>query len=209
MVDRPSLDRLLVITAAAHDGDDAARNGDDEFGWQPDEDDRIVLPAQQRFFENVVLPLLPTRKRQHGSERGVTEGEWKLNDGLIHRPPEPGLDGRSVTVESMCLVPVLVWCDLRPIFDSLWLTFGRFEIWQMLRRSPTEMFRSTAKAYNKQGQAPCPCGGWDHETVHQGWTAGRYVHAECRHKDARSRVHFCKTCKKSFGTIWGFGLGLL
>ena len=125
MVDRPSLDRLRVITAAApDDDDDAATNGDDEFGWQPDEDDRIVLPAQQRFFENVVLPLLPTRKRQHGSERGVTEGEWKLNDGLIHRPPEPGLDGRSVTVESMCLVPVLVWCDLRPIFDSLWLTFA-------------------------------------------------------------------------------------
>ena len=63
VVDRPSLDRLRVITAAApDDDDDAATNGDDEFGWQPDEDDRIVLPAQQRFFENVVLPLLPTRK---------------------------------------------------------------------------------------------------------------------------------------------------
>ena len=47
-------------------------------------------------------------KRDSAGHRG-TQGDWKLNGGLFHRPPEPGVNGSAVTVESHCLQPVFVW----------------------------------------------------------------------------------------------------
>ena len=50
------------------------------------------------------------------------------------------------------------------------------------------------------GQAPCPCGGWEHDTIHKTW-ASRYVFAQDRHVMAYGTVHLCKTCDKRF-TVW-------
>ena len=68
-----------------------------------EEDGMIVVPPQQRFLESV-LATLPKRHRHQG-----TVGDWPKGKGLLFEPPEPGLDGSPVPVESMCLVGVFVW----------------------------------------------------------------------------------------------------
>ena len=145
----------------------------DQFGWEPDEEDRIRFPAQETFWEHTKKHL-PKRERHRG-----TQGDWKLNGGLFHRPPEPGVNGSAVTIASHCLQPIFVW-------------------------APTIFHRRTcAVACGLQpdamtGQAPCPLHGFDHSTIHWGWTKPRDVFAETRNFEARATMHKCTQCNKTF-----------
>ena len=68
--------------------------------------------------------------------------------------------------------------------------------------APTLHHARVARACSgdRMGQAPCPCGGWGHDTIHKTW-ASRYVFAQERHIMAYGTVHLCKTCDKRF-TVW-------
>ena len=102
----------------------------------------IVVPPQQRFLESV-LATLPKRHRHQG-----TVGDWPKGKGLLFEPPEPGLDGSPVTVESMCLVGVFVW-------------------------APTLMYKEEACRLSDKGQAPCPHCGFNSRTIHKTWSKPR------------------------------------
>ena len=124
-------------------------SGRDDF-WDledpEDENGMIVVPAQQRFLESV-LATLPKRQKSKG-----TVGDWPKGKGLLFEPPEPGLDGSPVTVESMCLVGVMPW-------------------------APTLMYKEEACHLSDKGQAPCPLCGFNSKTTHQGWSDPGYVPA--------------------------------
>ena len=107
-----------------------------------EEDGMIVVPPQQRFLESV-LATLPKRHRHQG-----TVGDWPKGKGLLFEPPEPGLDGSPVTVESMCLVGVFVW-------------------------APTLMYKEEACRLSDKGQAPCPHCGFNGRTIHKTWSKPR------------------------------------
>lgn len=119
---------------------------DDDFGFSPEPGDRAVTGSiHDDFWNNVVKPLLPSRKRHSGA----LVGTWRLNDGMFHRPPKPTFTGAPVSIPAMCLVPAFVFAPT--------LSHNRVIV---------QLFR-------KDGQAPCPDGGFEHDTIHKGWT--------CRH----------------------------
>jgi hypothetical protein len=153
-------------------GADGALGPQHDSTWSPDPGDYIEPMAQQTFWNDTVKKLLPARRPTGGSGQPATVGEWKLGAGLFHHPPEPK-DGMPISIAALCLVPVFVW-------------------------APTLLYSSVVvRHFRQDGQAPCPLGGWGHDTIHKSF-ASRHVYAECRHCVAYGTVHFCKQCARSF-----------
>ena len=89
--------------------------------------------SQLKFWETEVLPKLPTHTRWSRS------GEWALNGGLTHYPPNPALANKP-RLEDWLLSPMFVWW---PVASFKWAF-------------PTK-------------QMPCPVGGFGHATKAMGW----------------------------------------
>jgi hypothetical protein len=133
-------------------GADGALGPQHDGTWSPDPGDYIEPMAQQTFWNDTVKKLLPARRPTGGSGQPATVGEWKLGAGLFHHPPEPK-DGMPISIAALCLVPVFVW-------------------------APTLLYSSVVvRHFRQDGQAPCPLGGWGHDTIHKSF-ASRHVYAE-------------------------------
>jgi hypothetical protein len=87
--DDETLPTPSTVTTADMDGVDEAgvteldELEDDGFGFGLDSSLQGSAPmAQERFWQETVMPLLPTREKSQG-----TVGQWRLNAGMRHMPP--------------------------------------------------------------------------------------------------------------------------
>ena len=122
----------------------------DQFSVSPEDGSYIASSAQENFWKQEVLPRLPDRARRREGDKYkcYVKGKWRLNGDLMHYPPGVSLNGAAVTVDACCRVPVFVW-------------------------APTLAFPDIAEDQHENGQAPCPCGGFDHDVIHHRWSDGR------------------------------------